>query len=95
MFGRNAVEVNLEKTLPKMKSDMADFIEVKQVETIRLKKVKETIIETLPPVSVGDFKGFCAKAMADRGLTPSETDIIIRLDDGADLIKVRIFRRLR
>ena len=32
-FGRNAVEVNLEKTLPKMKSDMADFIQVKQVET--------------------------------------------------------------
>ena len=33
VFGRNAVEVNLEKKLPKMKSDMADFIEVKQVET--------------------------------------------------------------
>ena len=33
VFGRNAVEVNLKKTLPTMKSDMADFIEVKQVET--------------------------------------------------------------
>ena len=40
MFGRNAVEVNLEKKLPKMKSDMADFIEVKQVET-RVHQTKE------------------------------------------------------
>ena len=40
VFGRNAVEVNLEKKLPKMKSDMADFIEVKQVET-RVHQTKE------------------------------------------------------
>ena len=95
VFGRNAVEKNLEKTLPKMKNDMADFIEVKQVETVRLKKGKETIIETLPLVSVADFKAFCAKVMADRGLTPSEVDIIIGLDDGAEMIKVRISYRLR
>ena len=90
VFGRNAVEKNLEKTLPKMKNDLADFIEVKQVETVRQRKGKETIVETLPLVSVTDFKRFCAKVMADRGLDPSEVDIIIGLDDGAEMIKVRI-----
>ena len=90
VFGRNAVEKNLEKTLPKMKNDLADFIEVKQVETVRQRKGKETIVETLPLVSVTDFKRFCAKVMADRGLDPSEVDIIIGLDDSAEIIKVRI-----
>ena len=73
-----------------MKNDLADFIEVKQVETVRQRKGKETIVETLPLVSVTDFKRFCAKVMADRGLDPSEVDIIIGLDDGAEMIKVRI-----
>ena len=35
VIGKNAVKVILEKTLPKMKSNMADFIKVKQVETLR------------------------------------------------------------
>ena len=94
VFGRKSVEENLEKTLPQMKNEMADFIDVKQVETVRQRKGKETIVETLPLVSVADFKGFCAKVMADRGLDPSQVDIIIGLDDGADLIKVRICYQL-
>ena len=57
--------------------------------------LEETIIETLPLVSVADLKAFCAKVMADRGLTPSEVDNIIGLDDGAEMIKVRICYRLR
>ena len=95
VFGRKSVEENLEKTLPQMKNDMSDFIDVKQVETVRQRKGKETIVETLPLVSVTDFKGFCAKVMADRGLDPSKVDIIIGLDDGADMIKVRICVRLK
>ena len=60
-FGRNTVERTKEKTLPKMKDGMADLIYVKQVKTVRQRKGKETIVETLPLVSVTDFKGFCAK----------------------------------
>ena len=89
VFGQNAMEKNLAKTLPKMKADMADFIELKQVQTVRQRKGKETIVETVPLVSVDDFRGFCTKAMAERGLSPQETDIIIGLDDGASLLKVK------
>ena len=46
VFGRKAVEVNLEKTLPKMKSDMADFIEVKQVVTVRQMKEGDNYLES-------------------------------------------------
>ena len=90
VFGQNAMEKNLEKTLPEMKNCMADLIEVKHVQTVRQKKGKEDILETLPLVSVSDFKAFCVKVITDRGLTPSEVDIIIGLDDGAELIKVKI-----
>ena len=90
VYGRNAIEKGLEKSLPKMKNDMEEFIEVKDVQTVRQKKGKETILETLPLVSVSDFKAFCMKVITDRGLTPEEVDIIIGLDDGAELIKVKI-----
>ena len=67
-----------------MKDDMADFIYVRQVKTIRERKGKETIVETLPLLPTS--RGFVPRQV----LTPSETDIIIALDDSADLIKVRI-----
>ena len=42
VFGRKSVEENLEKTLPQMKNDMSDFIDVKQVETVRQRKGMDT-----------------------------------------------------
>ena len=91
VYGQNAVEKNLEKTLPKMKNDMAEFIELKYVQTVRQnKKAKETILETQPLVSVANFKAFCLKVIADRGLDPSKVDIIIGADDGANTIKVEL-----
>ena len=45
---------------------------------------------TVPLVSIDDFKGFCLKAMEERGLNPQETDIQIGCDDGGDEIKVNV-----
>ena len=87
-FGRNTVERTKEKTLPKMKDGMADLIDVKQVKTVRQRKGKETIVETLPLLPTS--RDFVPRQV----LTPSETDIIIALDDSADLIKVRICYQL-
>ena len=91
VFGRNAVEKNLEKTLPQTKKKLEDFVKLMDVQTVRKKKGKETIEETVPFVTVDDFKGFCLKAMEERGLDPAETDIQIAADDGGDIIKVNYF----
>ena len=71
-----------------MKDGMADLIDVKQVKTVRQRKGKETIVETLPLLPTS--RDFVPRQV----LTPSETDIIIALDDSADLIKVRICYQL-
>ena len=89
-FGKHAVEKNLEKKLPKLKKEMSDYMQLMEVETVKQKKGKDNIVETVPLVSVDDFSGFCAMAMAERGLTPSETDIMIGLDDGANILKVQV-----
>ena len=91
VFGRNAVEKNLEKTLPQTKKKLEDFVKLMDVQTVRKKKGKETIEETVPFVSIEDFKGFCLKAMEERGLDPAQTDIQIAADDGGDIIKVNYF----
>ena len=88
MFGQKAVEKDLQKTLPKMKTTMEQFVKLETVETLRQKKGKATIVETVPMVSIDNFKEFCVMAMAERGLDPSETDIIIGADDGGGTNKV-------
>ena len=88
VFGQNAVEKDLEKTLPKMKTKMEEFVKLETVETLRQKKGKATIVETVPMVSIDNFKEFCVMAMSERGLDPTETDIIIGADDGGGTNKV-------
>ena len=90
VFGQKAVEKDLEKTLPKMKTTMEEFVKLQTVETLRQKKGKATIVETVPMVTIDNFKEFCVMAMAERGLDPSETDIIIGADDGAGTNKVNL-----
>ena len=88
-FGKKSVEKNLKKTLPKLKTDLDDYFEYKMVDTVRKKKGKENIIESIPLVAAHDVKGFVSKAMADRGLDPAETDVIVGLDDGGQILKVK------
>ena len=91
VYGKNAVEKDLASTLPTTKKNMEEFIKLKEVQTVRLRKGKETVEETVPMVSIDDFKGFCRMAMAERGLSPSETDFIVGIDDGAGIEKVKHF----
>ena len=37
-----------------------------------------------------DLEAFAAKIMAERGLDPAETDVIMGIDDGGGMLKVRI-----
>ena len=71
-----------------MKTKMEEFVKLETVETLRQKKGKATIVETVPMVSIDNFKEFCVMAMSERGLDPTETDIIIGADDGGGTNKV-------
>ena len=86
--GKNYVEANLEKTLPKVKLQLKDFFVLKMVDTIKKKKGKEDRILTHPLVLVEDIKAFSAQIMAERGLDEAETDVIIGIDDGGSSLKV-------
>ena len=90
-LGRNFVEDHLEKTLPTVKLRLEDFFVLKMVDTLKKKKGKEDKILTHPLVLVEDLEAFAARIMADRGLDPSETDVIIGIDDGGNMLKVRHF----
>ena len=90
VFGKNSVEKDLEKTLPEAKKDLVDYVKLFEVQTVRKRKGKPTIVATVPLVSIDDFKGFCLKAMEERGLNPQETDIQIGCDDGGGEIKVNV-----
>ncbi len=87
-LGKNYVEENLEKTLPKMKLRLKDFFVLKMVDTLKKKKGKEDRILTHPLVLVEDLEAFSAQIMAERGLDPAETDVIIGIDDGGSSLKV-------
>ena len=87
-IGKNYVEANLEKTLPKVKLQLKDFFVLKMVDTLKKKKGKEDRILTHPLVLVEDIKAFSAQIMAERGLDPAETDVIIGIDDGGSSLKV-------
>ena len=67
------------------------FFVLKMVDTLKKKKGKEDKILTHPLVLVEDLEAFAAQIMADRGLDPSETDVIIGIDDGGNMLKVRHF----
>ena len=89
-LGEKYVEENLEKALPKVKLQLKDFFVLKMVDTVRKKKGKEDSILTHPLVLVEDLESFAAKIMAERGLDPAETDVIMGIDDGGGMLKVRI-----
>ena len=89
-LGKNYVEPNLEKTLPTTKLELKDFFVLKMVDTLKKKKGKEDSILTHPLVLVEDVEAFAAKIMAERGLDPAETDVIMGIDDGGGMLKVRI-----
>ena len=91
VFGRNAIEKNLEKSLPQTKKKLEDFVKLLEVQTIRKKKGQETVEASVPMVSIDDLMGFCLKAMEERGLNPLETDIQIGADDGGFILKVNSF----
>ena len=86
-LGKNYVEPNLEKTLPTAKLELKDFFVLKIVDTLRKKKGKEDIL-THPLVLVEDVEAFAARIMAERGLDPAETDVIMGIDDGGQMLKV-------
>ena len=88
--GKNYVEKNLEKTLPKVKLQLKDFFVLKVADTLKKKKGKADSILTHPLVLVEDLESFAAKIMAERGLDPAETDVIMGIDDGGGMLKVRI-----
>ena len=90
-LGKNFVEENLEKTLPKVKLALEDFFVLKVVDTLKKKKGKEDTFLTHPLVLIEDIEAFSAKIMADRGLDPAETDIIFGIDDGGNTLKVGLF----
>ena len=87
-LGKNYVEENLEKTLPKVKLQLKDFFVLKMADTLKKKKGKEDSILTHPLVLVEDIEAFSAQIMAERGLDPAETDVIIGIDDGGSSLKV-------
>ena len=89
-LGKNYVEPNLEKTLPTTKLELKDFFVLKMVDTLKKKKGKEDSILTHPLILVEDVEAFAAKIMAERGLDPAETDVIMGIDDGGGMLKVRI-----
>ena len=90
-LGRNYVEDNLEKTLPTVKLRLEDFFVLRIVDTLKKKKGHEDTILTHPLVLVEDLEAFSAKIMADRGLDPAQTDVIIGIDDGGGMLKVKNF----
>ena len=90
-LGKNFVEENLEKTLPKVKLALEDFFVLKVVDTLKKKKGKEDSFLTHPLVLIEDIEAFSAKIMADRGLDPAETDVIFGIDDGGNTLKVGLF----
>ena len=94
-LGKNYVEPNLEKTLPTTKLELKDFFVLKMVDTLKKKKGKEDSILTHPLVLVEDVEAFARKIMADRGLDPEETDVIMGIDDGGQMLKVRFSFWLR
>ena len=87
-MGEKYVEENLEKALPKVKLQLKDFFVLKMVDTLKKKKGKEDSILTHPLVLVEDVEAFARKIMADRGLDPEETDVIMGIDDGGQMLKV-------
>ena len=88
-LGRNYVEENLEKTLPGVKLALKDFFVLKLVDTTKKKKGKEDTILTHPLIVVEDVESFASRIIAERGLDPSEVDVIIGIDDGGSTLKVR------
>ena len=61
------------------------------MDTLKKKKGREDRFLTHPLVLVEDLDAFAAKIMAERGLDPAETDVIIGIDDGGGTLKVRNF----
>ena len=59
------------------------------MDTLKKKKGREDRILTHPLVLVEDVEAFAAKIMAERGLDPAETDVILGIDDGGSTLKVR------
>ena len=77
------------------KLELKDFFVLKIVNTLKKKKGKEDSILTHPLVLVEDIEAFAAKIMADRGLDPEETDVIMGIDDGGQMLKVLLSFWLR
>ena len=55
------MEKDLEKTLPESKKDMVDFVKLMEVQTVRKKKGKPTIVVTVSLVSIDDFKDYASR----------------------------------
>ena len=55
------MEKDLEKTLPESKKDMVDFVKLMEVQTVRKKSCKPTIVATVSLVSIDDFKDYASR----------------------------------